>query len=246
MTREKYEAMKNDPTISEAEKQSAYEKVYANEVRFKAKWGIIEDLQNFGVPSIGLDGWEYDNLAWLAAGLLYDPSSKPSVFITKDSDLQYALTPMMDYFKLPTRGSDPQIITYNEMYDTIPDSLKTRLSLYQYKSYLDAMGDGHNGMRKTRKDRVAPEIVIEHVLEGDYSDLDDAELFKLQLSTFDISKYPRLNEAKRLVLELFGTMGKLGSLSEFHDFCKKYGITGISDPYFIEFISKFNQDLYHG
>jgi len=244
MTKEKYEEMKNDPDVSQADLEEAEKKLYFNTVKYDAKWGMVKDLANFGVPSLGVDGWEYDNLAWLAAGLLYNPNDKPSIIVTKDSDLQYALTPKMDYFRLPTHGSQPQIITYDEMYNSIPDPLKGKLSLYDYKSYLDAMGEGHNGMRKTRKDRVSPIDVIQHVMAGDYSDLDDVDLFKTQLSTFDISKFPRFNEAKRVVTDLFGTCGKLGSVVQFHEFCKKYGITEISDQYFITFISRFDPELY--
>lgn len=248
ITQEVYDRMKEDPTITPEELEEAYEKLYGNIVRYKAKWAMIRELANFGVPSVGLDGWEYDNLAWLASGLLYDPNGKPSVLITKDSDLQYALTPKMDYFKLPTAGSAPKVITYDEMYQTIPDELKGSLSLYDYKSYLDAMGDGHNDMRKTRKDYASPQQVIKEVLLGDYSNISDVELFNKQLSTFDISKFPRFEEAKRIVTDLFDTIGRLGTLKEFNEFKTKYNIGGqevwMGDQFFVSFISKFDPKLY--
>ena len=116
-----------------------------------AKNGLIYELNKFGVPCVGVSGWEYDDLAWLASCMLYGVESKPSVIITKDSDLQYAISPQMDYFRIPTGGSEPQIITYNEMYAQIPDRLKGKVSLYQYKSFMDSLGEGHNDMRKTKK-----------------------------------------------------------------------------------------------
>lgn len=248
MTQEVYDRMKQDPNVTPEQLEEAFEQLYGNKVRYRAKWAMVGELSNFGVPLIGLEGWEFDNLAWLASGLLYDPDTKPSVIITKDSDLQYALSPKMDYFRLPTGGSEPKVITYDEMYQTIPDSLKGRLSLYDYKSYLDALGDGHNGMRKTRKDHTTPDTVIEEILDGNLSGLSDPELFKLQLSTFDISKFPRFEEAKRIVTDLFSTTGRLGSLKEFNEFKKKYGIGGqevwMGDQFFISFISKFNPKLY--
>ena len=75
---------------------------------------------------------------------------------------------------------------------------------------------------------------------------DDFELFKKQVETFDVSKYPRFEEAKRQITDILPTAGKLGTIPEFHAFCDKYGITKISDRYFIEFISRFNPDLYSG
>lgn len=250
MTKELFEQMKNDPNVSPDELDEAYKKLYFNEVKYKAKWGMIKELGNFGIPSFGVDGWEFDNLAWLATGMLYDdtPGAKPSIIVTKDSDLQYALSPQMDYFKLPTKGSNPEIITYDKMFQTIPDSLKGILSLYDYKSYLDAMGEGHNGMRKTRKAYTNPETVIHHVLAGDYSDLDDVDLFKKQLSTFNLGNFPRLQEAKRIITDLFPNSGRLGSLQEFNAFKAKYGIGGpevyMTDQWFVNYISKFDPALY--
>lgn len=246
MTREKFEALKNDPNITPEELQKAEEKLYQNEVKYKAKWAMIRDLHKFGVPCIGLEGWEYDNLAWLSSNILFKVDEKPSVLVTKDSDLQYALTPKMDYFRLPTKGSDPEVITYDKMCDTIPPILKGRVSLYKYKAYVDALGDGHNGMRKTKESGKDTDTVISNILEGNFDGVTDKDLFQLQLSTFDISKFPRVEEAKRIVREMFCTTGGLGDLLEFKEFCRKNQVEGISDSYYIRFISGFNQELYHG
>jgi NADPH-dependent 7-cyano-7-deazaguanine reductase QueF-like protein len=81
-------------------------------------------------------------------------------------------------------------------------------------------------------------------MDGDYSNLSDPELFKLQFNSFDVTKFPEFEETKRLITDLFGTSGRLGSLSEFHEFCDKYKITGISDRYFTDFISTFDSKLY--
>lgn len=247
MTKEKFEALKADPNTTEDILKKAEEKLYFNDVKYRAKWGMVKDLKNFGVPSVGVDGWEFDNLAWLASGLLYGMEDKPSIIITKDTDLQYSLTPKMDYFKLPTKGSSPEIITYQDMYNTIPDVLRDKLSLYEYKSYLDSIGEGHNGMRKTRKARTNPTEVIQEVLKGDYSNISDIDLFNRQLESFDLSKFPRLNEAKRIVTELFSVTGRLGTLNEFNEFRKRYGMKEndyLGDDFFISFISKFNPDFY--
>lgn len=244
MTQEKYDAMKQDPDVSQEELAEAFEKLYKNKVRFDAKWGMVKDLKNFGFPSLGVPGWEFDNLAYLASMMLYQENRKPSVIITQDSDLTYALSPCMEFFKIPKSGQTPEIITYNQMYATIPESLRSRMSLYNYKSYLDSLGMGHNSLRKTKKDYADPVRAIEKILEGDYSDVEDVDLFKLQLSTFNIGAYPRLEEAKRNITDLLPTCGRLGSLQEWHSFCDKYGMTGLSDAFFTTFISRFNPNLY--
>lgn len=247
MTREKYEALKQDPDISQEDLEKAYEKLYFNEVKYDSKWTMIRELKKFGVPFLGVAGMEYDDVAYIASNMLYDasPGAKPSIFVTKDSDLLSCTTPMMDYFKIPTKGSEPKILTYREIYEqTMPPALRGKISLYAYRSFVEALGDGHNGMRRTRKDRVDQVETILKIMDGDYSNLSDPELFKLQFSSFDVTKFPEFEETKRLITDLFGTAGKLGSLAEFHEFCDKYKITGISDKYFTDFISTFDSKLY--
>ena len=199
-------------------------------------------------PSIYLPGYEADNLMYLASMLLYDPTDKPSVMITKDSDISYCTSPKMLQFKMPVGKSEAKFITYEEMYNDMPQEVKDLgISLYQYKAFLDSMGaEGHNGMRKSIKDRVNAVEAIQHIMNGDYSDLEDYDLFSRQMETFDISKYPRFEEAKRQILEILPTTGGLGSISDFHKFCDKYGITKISDRYYTEFISRFDPTLYCG
>lgn len=244
MTEQLLEEYRADETKTAEEIKKAEEDLYFNNVKYKAKWGMVRDLKNIGIPCLGLDGWEFDDLAYLASCVLYGTSDKPSVIITKDSDLLYSLSPQMDYFRIPVKGSEPKVVTYDEMWQTIPDSLKGSLSLYQYKSYLDSLGEGHNDMTKTMKEGAKADETILQILKGDYSNVEDVELLERQLSTFDIEKFPRFNEALRIVNELFGTAGRLGSVQDFRAFCDKYKVDGISDRYFTEFVSRFDTKLF--
>jgi hypothetical protein len=248
MTREKFEELKKDPSITSEILKEAEKKVYFNETKQSAKFALMYEMGKFGVPSIYLPGYEADNLMYLASMLLYDPTDKPSVMITKDSDISYCTSPKMLQFKMPVGKSEAKFITYEEMYNDMPQEIKDMgISLYQYKAFLDSMGaKGHNGMRKSIKDRVNAVEAIQHIMNGDYSDLEDYDLFSRQMETFDISKYPRFEEAKRQILEILPTTGGLGSISDFHKFCDKYGITKISDRYYTEFISRFDPTLYCG
>lgn len=247
MTREKYEALKADPSITPEILKEAEKKLYFNETKQKAKFALMYELGNFGVPSIYLPGYEADNLMYLASMLLYDPNpqEKPSILITKDSDISYCTSPKMLQFKMPVGRNQPEFITYEDMYNSMPDEIKNMgMSLYTYKSFLDSLGEGHNGMRKSKKDRVNAVQAIQNIVKGDYSDLEDVDLFKRQMESFSIEKYPRFEEAKRQITDILPNAGKLGSLEDFHKFCKKYGIDRISDRYYVEFISRFDPNMY--
>lgn len=244
ITEEKVEEMRNDPTKTQEEIEEAELKAYINKVKTEAKWGLIKEMKNFGVPCISVEGWEFDDLAYLASCMLYGCGNKPSIIITKDSDLKYSLTPMMDYFRIPTGGSEPQVITYNEVYQEIPDSLKGKVSVYQYKALLDSIGEGHNDMTKTRQDRVDPEETIIKILNEDYSNLADYDTFIKQYNSFNIEQFPRFQEAQKIIAEQLDKIGKLGDVTEFKNFCNQYGVTGISDRYFSEFIGRFDPKLF--
>lgn len=245
MTEELLEEYRNDPTKTPKEIHSAELELYQNKVKYTAKWGMVADFPKIGMPCLGVDGWEADNLAYLISCLIYGKYDKPSIFVTKDSDWAYSLSPCTEYFRIPTSNSTPEIITYDKMYNQIPESLREKgVSLYMYKAYLDALGEGHNDMRKTKSSYANTEKTILEIMEGNFSNLDDPELFKLQFQSFDLSKYPRLEEAKRLVNDLMPTCGRLGDLETFHNLCDKYKLTGVSDKYFTEFISRFDEKLY--
>lgn len=248
MTEELLEKYKQDPTKTAEDIENAELALYQNQVKYKAKWGMISEYNGFskiGLPCLGIDGWEADNLAYLISCLTYGKYDKPNIFVTKDSDWTYFLSPNFSYFRIPTGKSEPKLITYDEMYYQIPESLRNRgLSLYMYKAYLDALGEGHNDMRVTKVPYANVEETINKILDGDYSNVADLELFNTQLETFDLSKYPRVEEAKRLITDILPTCGRLGGLQDFHNFCDKHGVTGISDKYYNEFISRLDEKFY--
>ena len=245
ITNEVYEEMKKDPSISKSDLEAAEGKLYFNNTKQAAKYGMIKDLGSIGIPSILLPGWEYDNLAWLATNILYkDQDSKKSVLVTGDSDLLYSLSPKMDYFKLPLKGKNPKVVTYDEMYDTIPDDIKGKISLYNYHAMLDSLGEGHNMMRRTKISGTNGKRIVESlVLKGESSFIQDPELFRLQYGTFDITKYPGYDRAVELISSL-SKIGHYGNIDDFHKFIKKYNISGISDKYYSDFIERFDQKLF--
>ncbi len=244
ITNEMIEKLENDPNVSAKKLKKAKEDYYFNQIRQEAKKIMSQELKDFGIPVLMVPAWEFDDLAYLASGMLYTSDTQKSVIVTKDSDLMYSVSPRVDLFRTQSKSSPAQFITYDEMCKTIPVELRGKVSLYGYKAYMDALGEGHNNMRRTKKAGVNPVKVILEVLGGDYSNVEDPETFRRQLDSFDISKFPRLKEAEELVSTKLGTVGKLGSVEEFQIFCMKNGITGISDRYYSNFISKFDTKLF--
>lgn len=246
MTPEKLKEIEDNPKSTKKEIEKARFDLYLNKVKQEAKEILKTELRYFGVPCIWQDGWEFDDCAYLFSCLWYNnPDPRKSVIITKDSDLQYSINPKVDYFRLPTAGSQPEIIDYSQMYYEIPEDLRNLgVSLYDYKSYLESLGLGHNDMKKTKLPKADTVITIKKIISGDYSWLSDPDVFRLQYSTFDISKFPGLQEIiKKLTKDIY-TIGRLGDLNEFHSFCETHGISGISDKYYSNFISRFDQKLF--
>ena len=248
MTEQLLEDMRNDPEVTPEQIKKAEIELYQNQVKSRAKKAMTQEFKNLGMPVLGVDGYEADDLAYIASCCLCDGKrTKKSILITKDTDQLYMLSPIVSYFKLPTMGSAPKIITYEEMYETIPEPLKQRgVSLYEYNAYMNSLGFSHNDNMKTLQTGIDPVNAILHILDGNYTDLIQGkeDTFKVQMESFNVTKFPRIQEAVDLIYNHLGSDGKLGDLNTFHDFCNKYNVTGISDRYFTEFISRFDQRLY--
>ena len=246
MTPEKLKDLEDNPDSTEKEIAKARLELYINDVKVEAKEILQTELGSFGAPCIWQEGWEFDDCAYLFACLWYNnPDKQKSVIITKDSDLQYSTNPKVDYFRLPAAKSQPEIITYDQMYYEIPEKLRNLgVSLYDYKSYLESLGLGHNDMKKTIKSGSYFPNVVEEIISGNYSSVSDPETFKLQYSTFDIFKFPGLSEIWKKLTEDIYKVGRLGSIEDFHKFCDSHGIRGITDKYYSNFISRFDQKLF--
>ena len=131
------------------------------------------------------------------------------------------------------------------MYLTIPDEIKAKgVSLYDYHCMTDALGFGHNMLGVSKKTGTDSTQAILRILGGDYSDVENLDMYKTQMSTFDVSKFPRFNEVRDIVVNKYGTIGHIGTSSEFMEFCKKYNISGISEQYYNNFISRLDSSMY--
>lgn len=253
MTPELLEEMKASPDVTPEEIKKAEKELYLNQMKNKAKWALVGgDLGKvLGIETIAVQGWEFDDLATLAShtlGAELKEGDKPSVIITKDSDLLYSTSPGCALW-IPPLGQKPsRLVTYEQACaEYLPPQFHGRLSLYKYKAMADSTGAvGHNDMSRTVIPGIDVNTAIEKILTGDTSVLTNPELFKKQYETFNIWNFPRLEEARRHITENLPVIGRIGSIPEFHTFCDKNGISGISDRYFTEFVGRFDSKLFSG
>lgn len=252
LSTEEITEIRNNPEVSEKEKEKAELNYFKDKIKKEAKKLLRDYGNNFGLPNVSVSGWEFDDLVRLSSILLMqDPESKPSIIISKDSDLQYALTPKLDYFKIPTAKSTPETITYSYMMSTVPrEILDKGLGLYEYKSYVDSLGGGHNDMLRSKKPRINTNRAILKILEGEgKSVIEDEELFNRQLKTFSIQDFPNYDEAKDKLMSAFLSDGKIQPYPEFRTFSDVMGINTnksfISKNYYEEFTGRFDKKLFN-
>lgn len=246
MTEDLLEEIRSNPESTEEDIRKAEKEYYFNTVKNKAKSILINELGNFGISTISVPGWEFDDLATLASHLLYN-AEKPNVIVAKDSDLLYSTSPKCSVWQPPLSSKPEKLVTYEEAYhELLPDRFKGKLSLYQYFAMSNATGAiGHNNVSRTLSSGKNIDDAIDKVISNnDFSDFDQPDVFMKQYQSFDIWNFPRIEEAKRLILECVPKIGRLGGLDEFHSFCEKYNINGISDRYYSEFISKFDAKMF--
>ncbi len=243
--------LEKKPGVTEEEIKEYAFKLYENQQRMDAK-STMKTLGQIGIPAIWAESFEFDDIAYMA-GVLMINEDKPSIIVTKDSDLQYCTTPKLDYFSLPTGGSDPKIITYDEMWEQIPEQYKADLveqckngfgsPLYYYKAISDSLGDGHNDLQKTRRNKTNGVAVVGEVLKGDYKNVSNIDLFQLQLSTFRVFDYPNAMEAYTAICSI-PKIGHYATVDEFKTFCTGLGLTGITEEYWWSFMSGLDQKLF--
>lgn len=231
------------PDLTEEEKREILDNAKRNEMQIESKRFIINHLGDYGMPSIRYGGYEADNLVWVYSSMLAF-SDKTSVFSSSDGDWKFnGTSPSTHVYKVGMRGGKSEMFKYDQMVTEIPEDLRGKVSLYDWKAYWDSLDGSHNDMRKTRRDRVDTASIIENiVLRNDYSGIEDLELFKSQYSTFRVDQFPGF---QRIIDEFPEKMksGTFKSLSEFREFSDKSGL-GISDSWYTKFTDRLDPMLY--
>lgn len=233
----------NDITedMDEETKKSILSDAKRNKVKRELKNLMMNEFWKFGIINIGVRGYEADYLGYIFASLAFNEDKK-SAIVSRDMDWMASSSPMVDFLKLPVGKAEFEVLTYNDALSQLAGPLPTGMSLYQYMGYRDSLFGSHNHLTRTVRQGVKEYETILKVYNKDFSDIENYELFNVQLSTFNVDQYPRLNE----VIDLYKnipTMGKLGSVEEFREFANKYKID-ISDKYYKDFTDRLDPMLY--
>lgn len=246
MTDKLLEEMKADPSISEEVIKKAERELAVSKVKFEAKRLMKEEFRKIGIPYFSFPGYEFDDIATLASVNGYGKRSKPDVIVTKDTDLTWSLMPDVDFFKLPTNGSKPEVITYNDMIVQVPQVLRDKgMGLYWYHAYCDSLGiTGHNDNLKTIKRGRDGTQAILNIMDGNYDDVANVDAFIAQMKSFNLPSFPNIGEVNEMIKVDFKTRGHLGTIDEFRDFCQRTNVDGIRDAYYSDFIGRLDQKLY--
>lgn len=244
ITQEDLNNLMSTPGVTPEEIQKATRELAISNLKYAAK-DILMNMGSIGLWGYRMEGYEFDDIATIASFQRYQYQTKKDVIVTSDSDLKYSVTPKTDLFRFKTSKNPATIITYDEMYEEIPEEIRKRgVSLYQYKAFLESLSETHNDMIRTKKSGVEVNQAILSILDGDYSVLENKEAFEAQMSTFDLSKFPNLQEVQRAIHQDFLSAGKHGTIVDFHKFCFNNGISGISDRYYSELSGRFDTKLF--
>lgn len=246
ITEQTIEEMRNDPNVTEEELNKAIRELATNQIKFKAKEIMMNEFPKIGIPSYYWEGLEFDDIVSIASFQLYQPGSKPNVIFTKDSDLQYSTCPNCIWACPPKSGeTEPKIITYDEMYYQIPEPLRNAgLSLYNYNALMNAAGFmGHNDMGVAKKSHTNSVSALLRIMSGDYSDIENVDMFKAQLASYDLSQFQDIERVKYDISN-FDKIGHYGNINDFHDFCTRNKVTQVSDKYYSAMIDRFDQKLF--
>lgn len=237
-----------DPTITPEQIQKATDEAFSNQVRMEAKYAIMNDLHHFGFSSIWYDGLEFDDLAVIAS-MMYSSGDttgrKPCCIVTKDSDMLRAVSPCVHFYKFPKKGEEAKVWTYEEAYNEVPQEFRDKgVSLYWYHCLMEALGAGHNNARSPRKKGSNVMKVALEVVNGNYENIEDKDLFDTTMKSFDFSTYPMIQDVQEMIQTKFMTTGRVGTLTEFRNFCIKHNVEGISDSYFSNYVSRLDRSMY--
>ena len=250
-TEEDLKNLKSDPNADPEDINKIEREIEVNKLKYKIKKIMQAEFPKIGIPYVSFEGYEFDDIATIASFKLYNQilssNMKPMVIFTKDSDLSYSLSPVCVQFKLPSKGGEPEIVDYNQMIETVPEELRNKgLSLYNYYSILSALGIGHNFTKKVLKNKRANITeVITHIMNNDYSDIDDVDCFNAQLSSFFLDKLPKVDQVYKIV-DSFMSIGSIGDATTFRNFCNTYRVNQITDDYYRQFTERLNPSLYQG
>lgn len=222
-----YKAGRYNPTdedIDSIDDEDEKLKELNNKYNFKLRSAAKENLQTLGelgLPSIYLKGFEGDDLAYLMSKYCSEQGIR-HLLVSIDSDWEYWCNPNGCVYN-PKRDE-----TYS--YDDIAKRvvLQNGMSLFRFKSLYDTFYGSHNALSMTIKEELYPEDCHEMFKifneKGFTTELfDDPDTAKIQLETFDMSKYDGFDKIS-YICDSLDKIGQKSSLGKINDFGMTTGI----------------------
>lgn len=235
----KTEMLKNDVGKSEYKTNRPKESEDLIEKLGNAKMLLMCYAGKLGLTSIQYQGWEADDLAYLASRQC-KTRDKKSVLLSFDSDWISWVGPMTDYYNIQRNS----VYTYDHIMTHNPPI--KGMSLFQSKSWRDSLRGSHNNLKQTVKSefKSIPSIkLIEAFQAGDYHMFSDPDLLAAQLRTFNFSQYPNF-ETVSIYLDEVLKKGSVAKTSEMHSILKSMGLkeNAISDYCYESYVKRLNPD----
>lgn len=204
-----------------------------------AKMLLMCNLGKLGITSIQYQGWEADDLAYLATRQC-KTRDKKSVLISFDSDWMSWVGPMTDYYNIQKNS----VYTYEHVINTHPPI--KGLSLFQSKSWRDSLRGSHNNLKQTVKSefKSVPSIKLIKAYEsGNYEMFTDPNLLAAQLHTFDFSQYPDFEEVSNFLSSALKS-GSVATVEELSSVLKDMNLksTSISKQSYQKYLDRLNLD----
>jgi len=186
--------LENDPQgyLQEAENYRA------ELIKQEAKYWIINNLHDFGFPSIIYDGYEADDLAEIFSNseAIEVNDGLKSAICSVDSDWMCWTSKKVDWIN----HNDKEAWTYDDAILEYGMDLDTDLSLFEIKMYYDSFFGSHNALVKTCSvTRRKFKQLIDEVRHEDYSHITDIDQMKRNLKSFDIKSFKNYNEVNNLI-----------------------------------------------
>lgn len=213
-----------------------------DQIKSEAKWWIINNLKDFGMPSAWANGFEADDLAYIFS---HNPDinsgSSKSAIVSADSDWLYWCSSNVDWIQYnPRKKCD--IWTYKDgMSDGEGKYEKLNLSLFEAKMWMDSTFYSHNDLKPTTSCGWNDfEDLVNTARSGDYSMYSDPDRLHRNLNSFKIWDYPNIMEAMDRIIS---AVNKSALNSELYEVLKSRGLN-ISPSYAQGFVNMMDPITY--
>lgn len=214
------------------------EEIKSNKKKQYAKYWIINNISNLGMYPIIIPGYEADDLAKILSDSLAN-SDRKSAIVSIDSDWMYWINQNVDCLK-----PNGNLIRYIDVLNNVMNEVGNSVDIYEYKLIYDSLYGSHNDLIKCLKSDVSDSNfdIFRKLKSGDYSILEDIQVYKNQLESFNYKNYPDYQDILGIVDDI-KVKGSIFDEERFRELASTIGLR-ISSRYYSNYINNLNKDLY--